>query len=192
MSETTEAAGATHGRLLFVEDDAAFRRVMSRALAARGFDVESAASVAAAAARAPAGPPLDYALLDLNLAGESSLSLIPELRAAHPDCRIVVLTGYASIATAVQAIKLGAAEYLPKPADPDALARALLGLNAHEPVGLSEAPLTVSQLEWEHLQRVLTEHGGNISATARALRMHRRTLQRKLAKRPDVSGAGEG
>jgi two-component system response regulator RegA len=180
----------SHGRLLFVEDDAAFLRVMSRALAARGFAVEGAASTVEAAGRAASGAALDYAVLDLNLAGESSLPLITTLRNAHPDCRIVVLTGYASIATAVQAIKLGAAEYLAKPADADALARALLGVAADEPLSFSDAPLTVSQVEWEHIQRVLAEHGGNVSATARALRMHRRTLQRKLAKRPD-SGAAE-
>ncbi len=191
MSAAGDTGSAQHGRLLFVEDDAAFLRVMSRALEARGFDVECFARADAASERAAGLPALDYALLDLNLAGESSLPLIPALRAGHPDCRIVVLTGYASIATAVQAIKLGAAEYLAKPVDADALARTLLGLTADEPVTFSDAPLTVSQVEWEHIQRVLAEHGGNVSATARALRMHRRTLQRKLAKRPDTPRPGE-
>jgi two-component system response regulator RegA len=187
MSADAGTDRAQNGRLLFLEDDAAFLRVTARALGARGFAVECFARADAAAERAATAPPLDYALLDLNLAGESSLPLIPALLARHPDCRIVVLTGYASIATAVQAIKLGAAEYLAKPVDADGLARALLGLPADEPVTFSEAPLTVSQLEWEHIQRVLAEHGGNVSATARALRMHRRTLQRKLAKRPDAA-----
>jgi two-component system response regulator RegA len=180
---------ASHGRLLFVEDDAAFQRVMARALCARGFTVEAVGSLSEARARVAVPPALDYAVLDLNLAGESSLALVSALREAHADCRIVVLTGYASIATAVQAIKLGAAEYLAKPVDADALARALLGIDAGEAIALADAPLTVSQVEWEHIQRVLAAHGGNVSATARALRMHRRTLQRKLAKRPDVRPA---
>jgi two-component system response regulator RegA len=174
-----------HGRLLFVEDDAAYRRVMSRALAARGFEVETAETAAEARARAGRPPPLDYALLDLNLGGESSLPLVSLLRSAHPSCRIVVLTGYASIATAVSAMKLGAAEYLAKPAEVDEVARMLLGVAAEHPISFSETPLSVSRLEWEHIQRVLAQHGGNVSATARALRMHRRTLQRKLGKRPD-------
>lgn len=174
-----------NGRLLFVEDDPVFLRVMSRALAARGFAVETAANLEDASRRAERADPLDCAVLDLNLAGESSLPLVASLHAAKPDCRIVVLTGYASIATAVKAIKLGAAEYLAKPVEADALARALLGIAPEDPIALSEGPLTVSQVEWEHIQRVLAENDGNISATARALRMHRRTLQRKLAKRPD-------
>jgi two-component system response regulator RegA len=175
----------SHGRLLLVEDDAAFQRAMGRALAARGFRVETAASLAEALARASRGPALDFAVLDLNLGGESSLPVVSALRAVHADVRVVVLTGYASIATAVSAVKLGAAEYLAKPVDADALARALLGIAPQDSLALASAPLTVSQLEWEHIQRVLAEHGGNVSATARALRMHRRTLQRKLAKRPD-------
>jgi two-component system response regulator RegA len=187
MSEAAhdETDGA-HGRLLFVEDDAAFLRVMARALSARGFTVDAVATLSHAFARAAARDALDYAVLDLNLAGESSLPLVAALHAAHPDCRIVVLTGFASIATAVKAIKLGAAEYLAKPVEADALARVLLGVSPEDSVALSDAPLTVSQLEWEHIQRVLADHEGNISATARALRMHRRTLQRKLAKRPDA------
>jgi two-component system response regulator RegA len=187
VSTNVPADGGLHGRLLFVEDDAAFRRVMARALAARGFEVETASGLEEATLRASREPLLDFAVLDLNLAGESSLSLVTALRSAHPDCRIVMLTGYASIANAVSAVKLGAAEYLAKPADADTLARALLGIDAAEPVTLSSSPLSVSQLEWEHIQRVLADHGGNISATSRALRMHRRTLQRKLAKRPPGS-----
>jgi two-component system response regulator RegA len=187
VSKSVPGEGERHGRLLFVEDDAAFRRVMARALAARGFEVETASDLAGAALRAAREPILDFAVLDLNLAGESSLPLVTALRSAHPDCRIVMLTGYASVANAVSAVKLGAAEYLAKPADADALARVLLGIDAAEPVTFSSSPLSVSQLEWEHIQRVLADHGGNISATSRALRMHRRTLQRKLAKRPPGS-----
>jgi two-component system response regulator RegA len=176
---------------LFVEDDPTFRHVMGRALSARGFEVEAVGSLAEAAQRAARRPALDFAVLDLNLAGTSSLPMIEALRNAYPDCRIVVLTGYASIATAVSAVKLGAAEYLAKPVDADALARALLGAAPEEPLELRSAPLTISQLEWEHIQRVMAEHGGNVSATARALRMHRRTLQRKLAKRPDGALGGQ-
>ena len=122
-------------------------------------------------------------VLDLNLAGTSGLSLIPHLLAASPDCRIVVLTGYASIATAVDAIKLGATQYLAKPVEIEAILAAF-GDDAAPDLAVPDEPLSVDRLEWEHIQRVLAENDGNISATARALKMHRRTLQRKLAKRP--------
>ena len=169
--------------LLIVEDDTVFSRVLSQALARRGYAVRQASSpetaLALARSQAPAG-----VILDLNLAGNSGLALIKPLLALAPDCRIVVRTGYASIATAVDAIKLGATHYLAKPAD---IASILKALDAGEPDLEVEAPtdtLSVSRLEWEHIQRVLAEHQGNISATARALKMHRRTLQRKLGKKP--------
>lgn len=126
-----------------------------------------------------------HVVLDLNLNGSSGLALIPELLANNPDCRIVVLTGYASIATAVDAVKLGAVQYLAKPVEIEAILSAFEeddGPDFDLPV--SEELLSVDRLEWEHIQRVLYEHDGNVSATARALKMHRRTLQRKLAKRP--------
>jgi two-component system, response regulator RegA len=126
----------------------------------------------------------DFAVLDLNLGGTSGLKLIGVVRQANLHSRILVLTGYASISTAVDAIKLGADQYLAKPVDVDAIVRALIDSQAPDQEDAGEATLSVSRLEWEHIQRVLAENDGNISATARALKMHRRTLQRKLAKRP--------
>ncbi len=126
----------------------------------------------------------DAVVLDLRLATESGLRLIEPMKALRPDLRILLLTGYASIATAVKAIKLGAFHYLPKPAGADEIL-ATLGREGGDAEALPpEAPLSVDRPEWQHIQKVLAEHQGNLSATARALKMHRRTLQRKLAKRP--------
>lgn len=170
--------------ILVIDDDPAFNRVLTRALGHRGYTVYGAADPESALALAREHEP-EYVVLDLNIAGSSGLRLIEPLLEANPDSRILVLTGYASIATTVDAIKLGATQYLAKPADVDAILRAL---NATEVVISDEEvpanPMSVDRLEWEHIQRVLAEHDGNISATARALKMHRRTLQRKLAKRP--------
>ena len=174
------------GSLMLVDDDVVFSRVLSRALAARGFAVESATSLEQAMAllaRRAVKPP-DYAVVDLNLAGSSGLKLVGALRAANDACRILMLTGYASIATAVDAVKLGASQYLAKPADTETIVRALIDDGEPDDEATSRETLSVSRLEWEHIQRVLTEHEGNVSATARALKMHRRTLQRKLSKRP--------
>ena len=127
----------------------------------------------------------DGIVLDLNLNGASGLSLIGPLLEINPACRIVVLTGYASIATAVDAIKLGAVQYLAKPVEVAAILAAFDEKEDSPRENLAGAvPLSVDRLEWEHIQRILHENDGNISATARALKMHRRTLQRKLAKRP--------
>lgn len=168
-------------RVLLVEDDESFSSVLARAVRARGYGVEIAESVDEAIAIARRWRP-DAAVVDLKLGTESGLQLVPELMRMRADMRVLVLTGYASIATAVHTMKLGAADYLAKPADLEDILAALQGRRAasSEPV---QAP-SVRRLEWEHIQRVLAEHGGNISETARALRMHRRTLQRKLAKRP--------
>lgn len=179
----TSGTEAELGRLLLVDDDEVFNRVLARALARRGFAVAAATSVEEALAAIEAEPP-DYAVLDLNIAGNSGLKLIGPLRTAHEPCRIVILTGYASIATAVHAIKLGAVQYLAKPVDAEAVTRALLEEASPDTELAPEETLSVSRLEWEHIQRVLADHDGNISATARALKMHRRTLRRKLAKRP--------
>jgi two-component system response regulator RegA len=170
-------------QLLLVDDDRVFGEVMARALSRRGFAVTLVRCVAdaleAVRARAP-----DYAVIDLRLAQESGLPLVPHLRCVAPRAPIVVLTGYASIATAVEAIKLGATHYLAKPVDADEVVRAF-GRQAGDPgVALPAQPLSIERLEWEHIQQVLSQHSGNISATARSLHMHRRTLQRKLAKRP--------
>lgn len=169
--------------LLLVDDDATFCRVLGLALSRRGFTVATAHDRATALQLAQ-GTTLDYAVVDLNLAGDSGLSLIPQLLALDSMTRIVVLTGYASIATAVEAIKLGAMNYLAKPADADQVLAAFAAASGNPATLVSPRPLSVNRLEWEHIQRVLRENDGNISATARQLGMHRRTLQRKLAKRP--------
>lgn len=174
------------GELLLVDDDAVLARVLGRALNARGFTVHSAASTSEAMVLLNSDGPLwpDFAILDLNLGGSSGLKLIGAVRQASPQCRIVVLTGYASISTAVDAIKLGADQYLAKPVEVDAIVRSLTDVQAPDDDDAGESTLSVPRMEWEHIQRVLTGNGGNISATARVLKMHRRTLQRKLAKRP--------
>ncbi len=171
-------------RVLLIDDDAVFVQVLTRALTTRGFDVTGAQDGAAALAACTSIRP-KYAVLDLKLGAESGLALIPRLLQAQPDLRILLLTGYASIATAVEAIKRGAHDYLAKPVDADQVVQALLGhaRQAGEeslPVG----PPPLKRLEWEHIQRVLADCEGNISEAARRLGLHRRTLQRKLAKRP--------
>ena len=120
--------------------------------------------------------------------GESGLALVRRLNAIEPTTRIVVLTGYASISTAVEAIKLGATHYLAKPVDADEVVAAFNRNHGDETISVAANPLSVDRLEWEHIQRVLAEHDGNVSATARALNMHRRTLQRKLGKRAPRQG----
>ena len=169
--------------ILLVEDDAVFASVLARSLQRRGHRVVLAADVVQARERL-SGQAFTHAILDLKLAQESSLPLIPELLAVLPDLQILVLTGYASIQTAVQAVKLGAINYLCKPADTDTILQALQRGEPDEEAPLAGQPLSVDRLEWEHIQRVLAEHDQNISATARALGMHRRTLQRKFAKKP--------
>lgn len=169
--------------ILVIDDDPSFNRILCRTLKGRGFEVTGALSAQEAAALIPTLRP-GRAVLDLNIAGTSGLTLIAPLLAANPACRIVVLTGYASIATAVEAIKLGATHYLAKPTDVGAILAAFEATAPQPDVTPPSEPLSVERLEWEHIQRVLKEHDGNISSTARALKMHRRTLQRKLAKRP--------
>jgi two-component system, response regulator RegA len=170
--------------ILIIDDDETFNGVLRRALGRRGFAAQGATDAQAALALARQTPP-DCVVLDLNLAGNSGLALIQPLLGINPACRIVMLTGYSSIATAVDAIKLGAVQYLAKPVEVEAI---LAAFEAAEGPDVSEPPsgqpLSVDRLEWEHIQRVLHENEGNISATARALKMHRRTLQRKLMKRP--------
>jgi two-component system, response regulator RegA len=175
--------------VLVVDDDERFAVTLAEALRRRGFDARVAHDVAAALDAARADPP-DAAIVDLRLADEDGLTLLAPLRSAYPQMRIIVLTGYASIATAVKAIKLGADDYLAKPVTASSVADAL-GRGARASAGGTPAapaePMSPRRLEWEHIQRVLAENDGNVSATARTLRMHRRTLQRKLAKRPAQS-----
>lgn len=170
-------------RILVVDDDPAYADALVRALGRCGH-VAVAASRGVAALDLLARQHYDAAVLDLKLAEESGLHLIAPMKALAPELRILLLTGYASIATAVEAIKLGAIHYLPKPADAQAILAALGREAGDETVAPAQAPMSVNRLEWEHIQQVLAEHDGNVSATARALKMHRRTLQRKLAKRP--------
>jgi len=183
MMDTGGAQRDDRPRLLLVDDDATFCSVLSRALEKRGFHVRVAQTVAEALSRIEDSPP-EYAVIDLKMPGQSGLALVSKLKALDERTRIVVLTGYASIATAVEAIKLGAAYYLSKPADADDIVAALHRDSGDESVPVSEKPLSVDRLAWEHISRVLSEHHGNVSATARALGMYRRTLQRKLNKRP--------
>lgn len=169
---------------LVIDDDETFNGVLTRALQRRGLEALGATDGVTAMLLAQQQRPARV-VLDLNLGGQSGLALIDPLLSINPDCQIVVLTGYASITTAVDAIKLGAVQYLAKPVEVDAIIAAFEGTaqpNVEE-LPLVE-PLSVDRLEWEHIQRVLHANEGNISATARALKMHRRTLQRKLAKRP--------
>lgn len=172
-------------RILVIDDDQTFNAVLTRALVRRGHDAVGATSAEAALELARAEV-FGRVVLDLNLGGASGLLLIRPLLEANPDCRIVVLTGYASIATAVDAIKRGAVQYLAKPVEVEAVVAAFAAGGEAEAASavVEHTPLSVDRLEWEHIQRVLAEHEGNISATARALNMHRRTLQRKLMKRP--------
>lgn len=178
MNHTDEEAAS----LLLVDDDPTFCRVLSAALHKRGFSVSVAHSVEQALPLAHAHPP-EFAVVDLKMGGAPGLVLVQALHALDPNTRIVMLTGYASIATAVEAIKLGATQYLAKPANADEIVAAF----AHHPdssAPLKLQPAQIDNLEWDHIQRVLRENNDNISATARVLNMHRRTLQRKLAKPP--------
>jgi len=170
-------------RILIVDDDAAYAQALARALSRCEHAVDTEAEPEAALVRV-AGTHYDAVILDLKLGMDSGLRLIAPMRAHRPGLRILLLTGYASIATAVEAIKLGAVHYLPKPAGAAEILAALGRELGDAGVPPASAPMSVERLEWEYIQQVFTEHGGNVSATARALKMHRRTLQRKLAKRP--------
>jgi two-component system, response regulator RegA len=172
-------------RVLVVDDDDTYRTALGRAFERRGFEVLAAASVAEALELAERTTP-DFASIDLRMPGASGLELVRRLTALHPNARVVVLTGYGSIATAVEAVKLGAADYLTKPADANDLLRAFGVSGAAMPdtgPAAAEVP-SLARVEWEHISRVVTDCGGNISQAARLLRMQRRSLQRKLAKYP--------
>lgn len=167
--------------LLILDDDEAFRRRLSRAMEKRGFEVTAVDSVAAgrvlASERAPA-----YAVVDLRLEDGNGLDLVGFLRARRPDARIVVLTGYGAIASAVAAVKIGATDYLAKPADANDVTSALLARGVSRPEA-PEQPMSADRVRWEHIQRIYELCDRNVSETARRLNMHRRTLQRILAKR---------
>ncbi len=171
-----------HSHVLLVDDDEAFTDAMSRGFQRRGFSVTAVHSADEALVRCPTVKP-SHIVLDLNMPGTSGLRALPDLVRAAPDARVLVLTGYSSIATAVEAMQAGAVNYLCKPASVEEVIVAFDGPQSGS-AEVPHQPPSVDRLEWEHIQRVLGEHEGNISATARALGMHRRTLQRKLQKRP--------
>ncbi|MBB1249439.1 MULTISPECIES: ActR/PrrA/RegA family redox response regulator transcription factor [unclassified Rhizobium] len=167
--------------LLIVEDDAPFLKRLARAMEMRGFKVETAETVTEGIAKAKARPP-KYAVVDLRLADGSGLDVIETIRSKRDDSNMIVLTGYGNIATAVTAVKLGAVDYLAKPADADEVYAALTR-RAGDKVELPENPMSADRVRWEHIQRVYEMCERNVSETARRLNMHRRTLQRILAKR---------
>jgi two-component system response regulator RegA len=167
--------------LLLVDDDEPFVKRLAKAMEKRGFLPDTAQSVAEGRAKARAHPPA-FAVVDLRLEDGNGLEVVETLHERRPDCRVVVLTGYGAIATAVAAVKIGAIDYLSKPADADDVTRALLGKAAELP-DVSENPMSADRVRWEHIQRVYEMCDRNVSETARRLSMHRRTLQRILAKR---------
>lgn len=167
--------------LLLLDDDEPFLRRLSRAMEKRGFDVREAGSIADGLKAVKASPPA-YAVLDLRLDDGNGLEVVEALREARPDARIVVLTGYGAIATAVAAVKIGATDYLSKPADANDIVSALLARPEDKPAP-PENPMSADRVRWEHIQRVYELCDRNVSETARRLNMHRRTLQRILAKR---------
>jgi two-component system response regulator RegA len=177
----TEAPLDGEKTLLILDDDAAFRTRLARALEQRGFEVTAVGSVAEASEIAAKSAPA-YAVLDLRLEDGSGLSVVEALSKHRPDCRVVMLTGYGAIATAVAAVKAGAIDYLAKPADPEDIVKALLAAPNETPEP-PDNPMSADRIRWEHIQRVYELCGHNVSETARRLNMHRRTLQRILAKR---------
>jgi two-component system response regulator RegA len=167
--------------LLLVDDDEAFVKRLARAMDKRGFQSETAESVAAGKAIALARPPA-FAVVDLRLGDGNGLDVVEALHQMRPDCRVVVLTGYGAIATAVAAVKIGAIDYLSKPADANDVMNALLARNEIHPP-MPDNLMSADRVRWEHIQRVYEMCDRNVSETARRLSMHRRTLQRILAKR---------
>ena len=169
--------------LLLVDDDAVYRERLAKAMTARGYEVRTAADAEAAVALAEAESP-ELAVLDLRMPGESGLELLRRLKAIDPTTKILMLTGYGSIATALEAVRLGAVHYLTKPVDVDEILAAFDRDGAPTEALDTETP-SLARVEWEHLQRVLNDCEGNLSEAARRLGMHRRSLQRKAdRKRP--------
>lgn len=168
--------------LLLVDDDKPFLTRLERAMQKRGFDVRVADSVAAGIAQVKFDPPA-FAVVDMRLADGNGLQVVSALNEKRPDARVVVLTGYGNIATAVTAVKLGAVDYLAKPADADDVFKALMAADDEIKAEPPENPMSADRVRWEHIQRVYELCDRNVSETARRLNMHRRTLQRILAKR---------
>ncbi|ADI28932.1 two component transcriptional regulator, Fis family [Methylotenera versatilis 301] len=182
-NDGTENDTVEKATLLLVDDDQDFLNALAPAMRKRGFLVSLANSAESAFELAKNDPP-EFAVVDLKMSGNSGLVLVRQLASLNAGTRIVVLTGFASVTTAVEAIKLGATHYLAKPVDADEIVAAFEKQTGDDEVELASNPLPIERLEWEHIHRVLAEHDGNISATARSLNMHRRTLQRKLNKHP--------
>jgi len=174
-------AVAARRRVLLVDDEAAVRRHLTRTIEREGYDVAAAGSVAEACVLADAAPP-DLAVLDLNLEDGHGLQLVEALHEISPTCRIIVVTGYDSIASSVRALKAGAAAYLAKPVTEASLLAALAGTATAEALP-SPQPMSAGRVRWEHIHRVFEQCDRNVSETARRLQMHRRTLQRILSKR---------
>lgn len=181
MSEELRTDIGPDRTLLLVDDDEPFVKRLAKAMEKRGFLPETAESVAAGRLIATTRPPA-YAVVDLRLEDGNGLDVVEALREHRPDCRIVVLTGYGAIATAVAAVKIGATDYLSKPADANDVTNALLQRGENLPIA-AENPMSADRVRWEHIQRVYEMCDRNVSETARRLSMHRRTLQRILAKR---------
>lgn len=181
MVEEPAAELGADRSLLLVDDDEAFVKRLAKAMEKRGFLPETAGSVAQGRAIAVCRPPA-YAVVDLRLEDGNGLDVVEALRERRPDCRVIVLTGYGAIATAVAAVKIGATDYLSKPADANDITNALLAKAEAMPAP-PENPMSADRVRWEHIQRVYEMCDRNVSETARRLSMHRRTLQRILAKR---------
>ena len=172
-----------NGTTLIVDDDTIFCEVLASALENRNYSSKQANDFIQAQEMVQSWRP-DYAIVDLRIGNDSGLKGCEMLLEKHPNIRIVMLTGFASIATAVEAIKLGVTQYLTKPTDLDTIINALKQDEADPEIEIASTPLSVKRLEWEHLQKVLYENDGNVTKAAKKLNMHRRTLQRKLQKKP--------
>jgi two-component system, response regulator RegA len=181
MVDIQQEVAKTERTLLIVEDDKAFLQRLARAMEARGFAVTTAETVGEGLQHVESAPPA-FAVVDMRLGSGNGLDVVIALKQRRPDARAIILTGYGNIATAVNAVKIGAVDYLSKPADADDVVAALLALEGRkaEP---PEHPMSADRVRWEHIQRIYELCGRNVSETARRLNMHRRTLQRILAKR---------
>lgn len=180
-SRFESGASAAHQSILLVDDDKAFLTRLARAFETRGYHVRTAEDVPEGLAAIASDPP-SYAVVDMRLGAGNGLEIVEALQTRSPDTKAVVLTGYGNIATAVRAVKLGAVDYLAKPADADEIVAAL-NRTPGEKIDLPENPMSADRVRWEHIQRVYELCDRNVSETARRLSMHRRTLQRILAKR---------
>ncbi|GAC1337696.1 MAG: ActR/PrrA/RegA family redox response regulator transcription factor [Beijerinckiaceae bacterium] len=180
LERKAESAEADRS-LLLVDDDKPFLERLTRAMESRGFAVSACASVAEGLAAIARSAPA-FAVVDMRLGDGNGLDVISELKAKRPDARGIILTGYGNITTAVTAVKLGAFDYLAKPADADEIFHALMA-SQHDRAEMPENPMSADRVRWEHIQRIYELCGRNVSETARRLGMHRRTLQRILAKR---------